>query len=49
MFYPNVYDKHTLHRKDKSYSFFSNNIVLIPRKEEAEIEKKAKEIYISND
>lgn len=42
-----VYDKHTLHGKDKSYSFFINNIILIPRKEETEIEKKAKEIYIN--
>ena len=42
-----VYDKHTLQGKDKSYAFFINNIILIPRKEETEIEKKAKEIYIS--
>lgn len=42
-----VYDKHTLHGKDKSYSFFINNIILVPRKEETDIEKKAKEIYIS--
>ena len=44
-----VFDKHTLHGKDKSYAFFINNIVLIPRKEETEIEKKAKEIYIITD
>ena len=42
-----VYDKHTLHGQDKSYSFFINNIILVPRKEETEIEKKAKEIYIN--
>ena len=42
-----VYNKHTLHGKDKSYSFFINNIILIPRKEETDIEKKAKQIYIS--
>ena len=42
-----IYDKHTMHGKDKSYAFFINNIILIPRKEETEIEKKAKEIYIT--
>lgn len=42
-----VYDKHTLHGKDKSYAYFINNIILIPRKEETEIEKKAKDIYIT--
>ena len=41
-----VFDKHTMNTKDKSYSFFINNIILIPRKEESDIEKKAKEIYI---
>lgn len=42
-----VFDKHTLNTKDKSYSFFINNIILEPRKEETEIEKKAKDIYIT--
>ena len=32
-----VYDKHTLHGKNKSYAFFINN-KLIPRKEETELE-----------
>ena len=41
-----VFDKHTLNTKDKFHSFFINNIILIPRREETNIEKKAKKIFI---
>ena len=41
-----VFDEHTLNTKDKFHSFFINNIILIPRREETDIEKKVIKVHL---
>ncbi len=45
-----IYDKHvrSCPKENKTYEYFINNLILFPRKEETDLERQSKELYISS-